>query len=425
VNPADIAALVRTSYDRDLGGMGAFLPVAVPMDELPAIFGPFLAACDELPSRYTGGRGVRTWLDREFRRENSRIRRAIPELGPGETEGLMTALCALGHTYRWDSVPPVAARFAERRIVLPPGIAKPWEQLSRRAGQPRVGSVWSLHLTNWTMPDRPGGAAYRPEEIIRANVRIARNWLAPPVAGHLENFSLSFVLMEALGAEVLRPLVETVAAVAARHVEDTVRSLSQLQAGLAAMTLGFSRDVRRRTVDPAIWLELIQPTYAWSAHTDGSGRIEGGPSGMQLGTIQALDAGLGVGATSTLAQLAGRARRSMPQPHRRFLRTLDLVGPLLRAFVRESGSAELAARFDACVGALGSFRVTHRARGALYLRSRPPGDVARASTGLTIGVDDDPLGAFDASMTERIDETRGAMFDPTRGREHPERMPLS
>jgi indoleamine 2,3-dioxygenase len=415
VNPSAIAGRLRRSYDTDLGSVGAFLPARVPVDELPATFAPFVAACQELPARYPGGQGgVRVWLDREFRRDDPQIRRAMATLSPGQAEGLMTALCALGHTYRWDTVPPVAARFAERRIMLPPGIAGPWGQLARDAGRPRVGSVWSLHLTNWTMLDRPGGAAYRAEDVTRPNLRIARNWLAPPVDAHLENFSLSFVLMEALGAGVLRPLVETIEAAAARRVDDTAAGLERLRMGLAAMTLGFSMNVRRRTVDPAIWLELIQPTYAWSAYAEDPGRIEGGPSGMQLGIIQALDAGLGVEGRSTLSQLATTARRGMPVPHRRFLRALDAAGPLVRSFVTGSRSAELTARFDACVAALSSFRVTHRVRGALYLRSRPPGDVARTSTGLTIGVDDEPLAVFEQSMTERIDETRSAMFNPGR-----------
>lgn len=408
----EIAASVRRSYESDLGQIGTFLPSRVPVDELPPPLQRFLSACTELPHRYPRANGgVRAWLDQDFRRDSSEVRRAMHRLDGAESDALMTALSALGHTYRWDSVPPTADRFLERRIPLPAGIAGPWGALARTRGEPRVGSAWSLHLTNWKMPGRPGGAAYRPDELSPGSLRIARTWLEPPVDADLEAFSLSFVLMEALGAEVLRALVETIEAAAARRIDETVDGLRRLQSAVAAVTMAFSRNVRRRTVDPAIWLELIQPTFAWAAHGEHPTRIEGGPSGMQLGTIQALDAALlGVKGRSAVAGLAVTARRQMPKAHRRFLSILDMSGPLLRRFVRDTGSPELTDGFNSCVAALGSFRLTHRGRGALYLRSRPPAETGRASTGLMIGVDDDPVDTFERAMDERIAESRAAIL---------------
>ncbi len=94
-----------------------------------------------------------------------------------------------------------------------------------------------------------------------------------------------------------------------------------------------------------------------------------------------------------------------------------MTGPFLRRFVHDTAAPELTDRFDNCVTALGSFRLTHRARGALYLRSRPTGGVARASTGLTIGADDDPTVTFERAMNERIVETQAAMLRPGRRRD--------
>ena len=131
---------------------------------------------------------------------------------------------------------------------------------------PRVGSVWTLHLTNWTMRDRPGGAPYRPDELCASTVAIARNWLAPPVDRDLENFSTSFVLLEAEGAVALKALVDAIECAAARWVEGTTAGLVRLRAAIATMTRRFAMSVRKRTVDPAIWLELIQPTFAWAAY---------------------------------------------------------------------------------------------------------------------------------------------------------------
>jgi len=412
-HPGHIAALVRRSYESDLGGIGAFLPPRVPLDDLPVPFVRFLAACDDLPSRYPSEHGgVRLWLDELFPRDDPEVRRAVARLDGPEADTLMTVLCALGHTYRWDCVPPLAVRFRERAIALPPGLAGPWTHLARILEQPRVGSAWSLHLTNWRMVDRPGGAAFQPEELSGPSVRIARTWLAPPVDVQMEAFSLSFVRMEAAGADVLRALVETIEGAASGRVEPTFSGLHGVRAAVMAMTRGFSGNVRSRTVDPPVWLEIIQPTFAWGAEAEDPSRIEGGPSGMQLGTIQALDAAFITPGRSGVAQLARAARRQMPPAHRRFLATLDLAGPVLRRFVLHARSPELAGEFDACVSALGSFRVTHRARGARYLRSRPPSDVPRTSTGLSIKAGDDAVATFEQSMSERIAETEAGMLRP-------------
>ena len=409
-NPVLIARKVRASYEADLGEVGGFLPGRVPLDELPTVFQPYLWACAQLPAHYPADSGgVRTWLEGEFAREDPAVRNAIPRLGGAERDRLMTILAVLGHTYRWDCVPPAPARFQEQRIPLPPGIAEPWTALARSCGQPRVGTTWSLHLCNWRMTDRPGGAAYRPEELTADNVRLADNWLLPPADGHLERFSTSFVLLEARGATALRHLVDAVEALGCRRLDDAVASLEQLHDAMKAMTIAFSSNVRRATVDPATWLELVQPTFPWSAEGEEPGRVEAGPSGSQLGTIQALDSALGVVGGSSLAQLAEAGRRYMPIPHRRFLRTLAGAGPVIRAVVRESGCEELTEAFDNCIGALSSFRATHKARGAQYLRNDQTGTGARASTGLTIGVDDDdPIATFKTTMAARMGETEAA-----------------
>jgi hypothetical protein len=409
LDPVQVAQLVRESYEADLGEIRAFLPARVPLEQLPALFQPFLAACAELPARHPAQfGGVRQWLEREFAHDDPAVRDLVPRLTEAERDGAMTALSMLGHTYRWDCVPPATERFQEQRIALPPGIAGPWTALARSCGHPRVGTTWSLHLCNWRMTDRPGGAAYRADELTADNVRVAHNWLAPPHDVDLDRFSVSFVLLEARGAAVLEHLVATVEAAADRRPEAALATLDGLHHAINAVTLSFSRSLRSRAVDPDIWLELVQPTFAWSAETDEPGRIEGGPSGMQVGTIQALDAALGVEGSSALAHMAQTGRRSMPERHRRFLHTLDLAGPVIRGFVRACDRADLSEAFNRCVRDLGSFRATHHARGAKFLRSRPGGNGARASTGLTIGVDDDPMEIFDRTMAERESETYAA-----------------
>ena len=406
----DIAQGVRTSYEADLSGVGAFLPAQVPGDQLPPALTRYLAACAELPARYAAANGgVRPWLDDEFRRPDPAVGRSLGRLDHGERDTLLTALCVLGHTYRWNFVPPSCDRFNETLIPLPRGLSEPWALLSRRCGQPRVGTTWSLHLNNWRMTDRPCGASYRPDRLRRDGLRLAHNWLQAPLDLELESFSIAFVLLEAHGGAVLQALVDAIECAAAQSADETVDALDRVRAAISAMTLAFTLNVRKRTVDPATWLQLIQPTFVWAAEAERPGRIEGGPSGMQLGTIQALDTALGVGGGSALSEASRSARRYMPIPHRRFLATLDLAGPLIRDFSR-SRNADLADGYDRCIGALATFRAAHRARGAVYLRHRPPGDQPRRSTGLTISVDDDPVASFDRSMTERIGETQAAII---------------
>ncbi len=408
-DPVLVAKLLRGSYEMDLGEVKAFLPARVPLEELPPVFDRYQTACGELPARYPAGSGgVRIWLESEFRQEEPAVRDAIPCLTPAERDRLMTLLSVLGHTYRWDCVPPAAARFSERRIPLPPGIAQPWSALARASGQPRVGTTWSLHLSNWAMSNRPGGAAYRTDELTQQNVRIAYNWLPAPANTHLERFSTSFVLMEARGAAVLRHLVETVEAVAGCRMDDALLALEELQAAVKAMTVAFSLNVRKATVDPAVWVKLVQPTFPWSAEAEEPGRVEAGPSGMQMGSVQALDAALGVVGGSELAALSQAGRRYMPEPHRRFLQAVDRAGPVIRRFVQQSRCEDLVIQFNKCVGALGSFRAAHHARGRQYLRDYPDGVVARASTGLTIDTEDDAIATFERTMGERAAETEAA-----------------
>jgi hypothetical protein len=280
--------------------------------------------------------------------------------------------------------------------------------LARAWDQPRVGTTWSLHLCNWKLADRPGGAAYRPEELTTETLRIARNWLPPPVDAHLERFSLCFVLLEARSAVILRHLVDAIGAAASRRLDDTFTALGGLQGAIADMARRFTLNVRKHTVDPAVWLNLVQPTFAWSAEAGEPGRIEGGPSGMQVPTVQAIDSAFGIVGVSPLARSAMAARRFMPKPHRRFLEMVDLAGPVLRRFVLDARCPDLTQQYNRCIDRITGFRAAHQSRATLYLRTGRDDCLRRASTGLTIGVDDDALAVAERTMSERRLETQAA-----------------
>jgi indoleamine 2,3-dioxygenase len=406
---------LRAAYEIDLGPVGAFLPARVPLDVLPGPYQPFLDACAELPARYPVGRGgVRRWLDTEFGESRPAARSGLGGLTPAAQETLLTALSVLGHTYRWDTIPPAADRFADQDIRLPAGFGEVWQDLADRLGQPRVGTTWTLHLCNWRMTDRPGGAAYDPAELSPANLRVAHQWLGQPADRDLERFSLAFVLLEAAGARALRALVDAVDAAAAGDAPAVAAALVAAQAGIKAMSTSFTAGVRDSHIRPAVWLELVQPTFVWAAGPgDGSSN---GPSGLQLATIQCLDALLGVGGNSELARAARPARQYLPPRHRHFLDAVDGVGTLLPDFARDSGDEALRLLVNHCLKWLRTFRTAHSARGARYLRAGRHGAQPRVSTGLgmhwretPVEPATEPADSFVRSMAERIAETSAGL----------------
>ncbi|MFN7971055.1 MAG: cyclic nucleotide-binding domain-containing protein [Acidobacteriota bacterium] len=414
----------------ELGDVGAFLPDRVPGDHLPGPLQRYLDACRELAEHYPVGKGgVRLWLEDLFPGFSPEDGESLARLSTLESGTLLTALAALGHTYRWDTVPPCPERLAERTVALPEGIRAPWTLLAARLGQPRVGTMWTLHLCNWRLDDRRAGASYRLSELTVDRLRILHQWLDPPASSQLERFSLSFVLMEARGAEALRPLIGALGAAARRDVQEATFRLELLQGAILDMAKAFATNIRDVFVDPKTWLELVQPTFAWAADVDGTPLS--GPNGLQMPSLQCLDVGLGVPGESLLAQQSLASRAYMPEPHRRFLTAMDDAGGILREFVESAGSMLLCRRYNDCVRALSKFRIGHRTRGARYLDSGRYGSSGRLSTGMGIqwrlpegaqagstcpqgsSTDSgtgDPVAEFERLMNERIREMESALI---------------
>jgi extracellular factor (EF) 3-hydroxypalmitic acid methyl ester biosynthesis protein len=416
---------LRLAFE-ELGPIGAFLPERVPPVRLPPPFDDHTEAAAGLAEHFPAGRGgVRRWLDARFGSPDPALAGAVADLDVLGRHKLLSALTALAHTYRWDTVPPDPERFEERRIRLPPGIAEPLAAVARALEHPRVGTTWSLHLCNWWMTDRPGGAAFVPAELSRAELRIAFPWLGPPHDADLAAFSLTFVLTEARGAPVLAAIRRAIGAAAREEVHETGYALDRLSADIEAMAEPFTRIIRDAHVDRRTWLSLVQPPFAWAAEVapgEEAALATPGPSGMQTGVVQAVDAALGLDRTTFLGRAARDGRRFMPGPHRRFLEHLDELGPVLRAFVERSRDPHLVRLYNECVRNLRTFRVVHQKRGAAYLRIGRVRSGPRVSTGLAVPwtddarndaaveVGDDPVETFEATMAERIAETSAAMI---------------
>jgi CRP-like cAMP-binding protein len=421
---ASIAEQLRDAQRVLLQDVGAFLPERVPLDRLPEPLQPYLEACARLPDHYPLSKGgVRGFMRDRFARFDSQAAAAMDALSPIEEWTLLTAFAVLGHTYRWDTVPPRPERIGERSVALPEGLGRPWSQLAARLGQPRVGTMWTLHLCNWRLTDRLGGTRYQVSDLTVDRLRVAHQWLDPPAASHLEQFSLSFVLMEARGAVAVDRIIEAIDAMDRGDLQELGYRLDSLEQAIHEMSKAFARSIRDVYVDPRTWLELVQPTFAWAAEQDG--QVLPGPNGMQMPTIHCLDAALSVPSNSVLAQQTLAARAYMPPPHRQFVALMDQARGLLRRFVEQSGMATLCHRYNGCLVALNKFRIAHRARAAHYIDVGRHGSSGRVSTGMGIAWGseegtqpsqnsaitdkEDPIAEFERLMTERIDETGSAL----------------
>lgn len=417
-----------------LGATGAFLPDRVLPTRLPPPFDAHTAAAVELADRFPVRRGgVRPWLDATFGRADPDLVAAVHGLDELGRHKLLSTLTALAHAYRWHTVPPDPARFAEWRIALPAAIAGPLAAVAADLEHPQVGTTWSLHLCNWWSVDHAAGSSYDPAALGRTGLHIAFPWLGPPHDADLEAFSLTFVLVEARGARVLSALRHALGAAGRDDVHGTAYALDQLAGAIAGMAEPFIQLIRDAHVDRRVWLPLVQPPFAWAAETapgEEARLATPGPSGMQTGVIQALDAALGIGADSFVARSARDGRRFMLARHRRFLETLDELGPVLRGFVLRSRDPRLATLFNECVQGLRTFRVVHAKRGATYLAVGRERSGPRVSTGLAVRwtddasasaqstaleSDDHPVETFTRVMTERIAETSASAL-PVLGR---------
>src|SRR5688500_806223 len=264
-----VAERLHEAHATHLSPEGGFLPPVVPLETLPAPFAPYLEACAELPERFPVARGgVRAWLADRFRDDEPAVAAAVDGLDEMGRAKLMTVLSLLCHAYRWESAPPAPEAQALRRLDLPAGLASPWRRVAALLGQPPVGTMWSLILSNWRMPGRPGGSAYRNGELVAENLSLAHEWLPPPHDVLLERWSLMFVESEARAAPVVKDLVAAVGAAAREDEQQTTYLLDKLYDDVAVMGHVFMRTLRVALIPPEPWADLIGPIYGWGLESD-------------------------------------------------------------------------------------------------------------------------------------------------------------
>jgi CRP-like cAMP-binding protein len=398
-----------------LGSVGALLPRVAPRDLEPP-WEVYFTLSQQLPDHFPAGRGgVRAWLDDALLGDPG----STESLSDDDATALLPALCALGHTYRWDSVPPTPERFIERELALPRGLQLPWTELSARFDLPQVGSAWSLHLCNWRLGG-PARITYRADDLTLDSLRLAHQWLIPPADAELERFSLSFVLMEARAGVAVQAAAAAVLAAEDRDPHRLAEQLARLAHGLREASRVFVVTMRDEPNQRQRWLELVQPTMAW-ALPDEHGASLPGPSGLQLPSWQICDTVLGLSRISVLGREAVKARVAMPRKHRDLLVAADACRSTIRDFVKEDGTAVARRRYEEALDALRRFRTAHRVRAARYLRAGRVGQSARVSTGLGVewrphGESSDPVEEFEELADARLQEVARASVEAAGGR---------
>lgn len=414
-SPAGIPELL--TLFRPLARTG-FLPPTAPLLNLPGPFQAWLDAIPALAPAYQGG-GVRAAL-LDIDSALGDWRDDARQLSPAQQEALLSATAILMHLYRWNAVPVAPVRFHERP-EFPPHLHALFRDLSAAHDLPACGTMHTLKYLNWRSDALPPGQPYHADQVQAGQVRIAHNWHASPagddrdLAGQLDLWIQTFVLTEARGQAVLSAAAQ---ALAAAHQQDRPAletALEALHAAVEAMTRQINTLMRFRVVRSDLWRVFIQPTFGWGLPVDGrpDGPALEGASGLQLGGTQVADLALGVPFDSNLGRAIRHSRTYMTPPQRALLNAWEPHRNVIRAAVLDWGGSRARGAFDAALDDLNRWRVSHRERGAVYLRGDGREHVM-ASTGTQLDAGTPHEQAFRDLMNERIEETRAQ----TVGAEH-------
>jgi Indoleamine 2,3-dioxygenase len=398
------------SWLHDLAGENGFLPRLTPADGLSEPWSMYLRAALELPGRYhVPGADVRPWLHSVFVSPVPNADALLEVLSESEADLLETVVGVLAHAFRWASAPPLPERYTETAVRLPAGLADVWAAFGRSGGHPRVANMFSMVLANWHLTGVAGGRKYRAEQLSSGAYKIAIPWLQGDKISALTTFLATSIETEARGARAVKTAVQLVGAV---RLEDQIlvtELLGQLGRELERMSEPFMFNVRKANFSSDDFLTLIQPTTIWGLD-EGDGVLEGA-SGPQIGALQIADSVLGIDRSSPMGQAVLHSRKYLPTRHRRFIEVFETYCPAVSAFVLSKNDPALSEPFNACLDVMMGWRRMHQKRGAMNLKPQETANLSYASSGGVIALEDERVARFEASMQDRMNETRAARVD--------------
>jgi len=403
-----------------------FLPAAPPLKKLPhPYYAPWETLIADLPSLLTN-QTFRTQVDALSILSTHLL------LTPPEHRRAYLILCFLAHGYIWGGT--------EASKVLPPQLTVPLLSVSSTLSLPPVATYAALNLWNWSpIQIRPAcnldittpGYFNLDLNLDLESIQILHTFTA--TADEAWFYAVS-IAMEALGAKLISPSLEALAAASRGDYHSATSGLWTLAQGIAELALLVERMDER--CDPTVFYTRIRPFLAGSRnmecaglspcgvfYDEGNGKgewraLRGGSNG-QSSLIQFLDVVLGV--MHTTAGFHQEVRGYMPPGHRGFLERAEgrflggMRGVLMRGGkVGEKGRAECEAAFREATEAMAAFRGKHLQMVTRYIiiPSRQVGggregvvNLATASSGKGVGVSE-LTGTGGTALLPFLKETR-------------------
>lgn len=384
-----------------------FLPSRAPVLTLPGPFAALTSLISALADAYGAG-GARPLIREAASGWPADLTRQADALTPDEQDALLSAAAILMHLYRWDAVPVHPDRFHEVPN-FPHALEGLLRHLSAARGLPPCGGLYTLKYLNWRSPDVAPGAVYDAATLHAGNVRIAHSWQSGEAGEQLDLWIQTFVLAEARGQAVMVAGLDAVQA-AHEHDRDALAgALEALHHAIRAVAREINVFTRFHVIRTDLWRVLTQPTFGWGLTERGT--LLEGASGLQLGATQFADLTLGVPFSGPLGAALLASRAYLPPEQRALLSAWDAHHGDVRAAVQAWGDSRARDLYGACVQNMERWRVSHRERGAAYLRGDGRSHVmASTGTQFEAGVPHDQ--AFRDLMTTRVDDTRSRRLGP-------------
>ena len=316
---------------------------------------------------------------------------------------LYTIITIIIQCYRWDRCPPAAQRFEETTISFPKGLFDFWVSLSDRIGVPYNNNYIATIGNNWLIVDNKINHE-KPDSYLK-NLRIAYSWLKRPYHDQLEQFILSFVEMDAFSPLLLKYCRDINQIIQSNlGIETFIHPLEKLLKITQSLNRNFNKRIKDRNIAITDWKNIIHIPFAWGLVFKGE-KLEGA-SGMQISSIQILNAILNIKDPGHIGQATKNTRKYMIQPQRRRLNDIDMIGKKLRQLIVKSNNIKVILLYNKILQVLTNWRVSHQTRGYRYLSYDDERTSYQMASGLTIETTTQSVeDIFWQHMQDRIVET--------------------
>jgi indoleamine 2,3-dioxygenase len=325
---------------------------------LPAVFAPIVLAGARLSGMMTSGR-CRTFL-----RQVPEIDMAahIDALSDAQLRLLMVHYSFIVQAYVWGE--------AEAALTLPRNLAVPYCILAEKIGQFPLLPYSSYTLDNWRKLDPKG-------DVTLDNIATIQNFYG----GVDENwFILVHVEIEAKAGRALATIPALIAAVDAGDKTKVKAGLTEIRSSWDLINPIFDRMPEK--CDPYMYYHRVRPyIHGWKGNPampegliyEGVAKYNGKPqafrgqTGSQSSIVPTMDALLGIKhENDPLREYLDELHQYRPPRHRLFIEAVEKQSKL-RAFVAESGDAEMIGIYNDIIEHVQKFRTRHLEYAAKYI----------------------------------------------------------